>query len=81
MEADKLDLPEKERRLFTLAIKAHADPHAVTDEEFVRLREVGVTDREIVEILATMNYGDEINRFCDTLGIAADNFLSYEMGG
>lgn len=79
MDVDKMDLPEKEKRLFALALKAHADPHSVTDEDFARLHEVGVTDQEIVEILEVMNFGDSINRFCDTLGIPPDTFLTYEM--
>lgn len=79
LEFDKLDLPEKERHLFVLALKVHADPHSVTDEDIARLREVEVTDQEIVEIIEAMNYGNDINRFCDALGIGADVFLSYEM--
>jgi alkylhydroperoxidase family enzyme len=79
MDVDKMDLPEKEKRLFALALKAHADPHSVTDEDFSGLREVGVTDQEIVEILEVTNFGDSINRFCDTLGIGPDAFLTYEM--
>jgi alkylhydroperoxidase family enzyme len=79
MDVDRMDLPEREKRLFILALKAHADPHSVTDEDFARLREVGVINQEIVEILEETNFGDSINRFCDTLGISPDAFLTYEM--
>jgi len=79
MEVEKLNLSEKEKGLFTLALKIHADPHSVTDEEFSRLRKDEVNDQEIVEIIEVTNFGDSINRFCDALGIAADAFLTYEM--
>jgi alkylhydroperoxidase family enzyme len=79
MDIDRMGLPEKEKRLFAMAIKAHADPHSVSDEDFEGLRQVGVTDQEIVEILEVMNFGDSINRFCDTLKIGPDAFLTYEM--
>jgi alkylhydroperoxidase family enzyme len=59
----------------------HADPHSVTDEDFSGLREEGTSDQEIVEIIEVTNYGDSINRFCDTLHIGADAFLTYEMEG
>jgi len=81
MEYDKLDLPEKERMLFAFAIKAHADPHAIGEEDFVPLREAGATEQEIVEIIEVTNFGDSINRFCDALGIGTDNFLTYAMEG
>jgi alkylhydroperoxidase family enzyme len=79
MEFDKLDLPEKERKLFVFAIKAQADPHAMGEEDFASLREAGTTDQEIVEILEVTNFGNAINLFCDALGIGADNFLTYAM--
>jgi len=78
MDIDKIDLSEKEKRLFAFALKAHADPHSIIDEDFARLRETGVTDQEIVEAIEVMNFGDSINRFCDTLGISPDVFLTYE---
>ena len=79
MEFDKLNLPEKERRLFAFALKVHADPHSVDNGDFTPLREVGVTDQEIVEVIEVTNFGDAINRFCDSLGIGSDAFLTYEM--
>jgi len=79
MEFDKLDLPEKERRLFAFAIKAKADPHSTGPEDFVFLREAGVTDQEIVEVIEVTNFGDAINRLCDALGIGSDAFLTYAM--
>ena len=79
MEFDKIDLSEKEKRLFVFGVKVHADPHSVSDEDIARLREVKVTDQEIVEVIEVVNYGDSINRFCDALGIGADAFLTYEM--
>lgn len=78
MEFDKMDLSEKERRLFAFGVKVHADPHSVTDGDIARLREVEATDQEIVEVIEVVNFGDSINRFCDALGIGTDAFLTYE---
>jgi len=81
LEIDQINFSEKEKRLFALAVKAHADPYSVTDDEFAQLREAGVTDSELVETIEVVNLGDGINRFCDTLGIGPDAFLTYEMPG
>ena len=74
MDVERLDLTEKEKRLFTFALKVHADPHSLSDEDFVGLREEGTSDQEIVEIIEVTNYGDSINRLCDALHIGADVF-------
>lgn len=72
MELDKVSFSEKEKRLFSFALKAHADSNSLTDEDFFGLREVGVTDKEIVEIVEVMNMGDNIIRFCNIMGIEPD---------
>jgi alkylhydroperoxidase family enzyme len=77
MEFEKIGISEKEKGLLSLALKAHADPHSVTDGDFERLRDAGVSDQEIVETIEVTNFGDSINRFCDTLEIGPDVFLTY----
>lgn len=78
MEIDKINLSDKEKGLFILAMKSHADPHSITDEDFVRLREAGATDQEIVEIIEVVCLGDCLSRFADTLNIGPDPWLTYK---
>jgi alkylhydroperoxidase family enzyme len=77
MEIDKIGFSEKEKRLFTFALKCYGDPKSLTDEDFSRLREVDVTDQELVEITEVTNLGDAQSRFADVLRIGGDNFLTY----
>lgn len=77
MEIDKVNLSEKEKLLFTLAIKCHADPQSVTDEEFANLREVGATDQEIVELIEVVNLGNCLARFADTIKISPEPWQTY----
>ncbi|MBI4456930.1 MAG: hypothetical protein HY644_13680 [Acidobacteria bacterium] len=77
MDPAAAGLSPKEARLFRFAIQTYGDPHSVTAEKIVALRNDGVTDQEIVEILEVMNLGSSFNYFCDALDIHADPFLNY----
>jgi len=77
MEIDKVNLSEKEKLLFILAIKCHADPQSVTDEDFTKLREIGTTDQEIVELIEVVNLGSCLARFADTIKISPEPWQTY----
>lgn len=42
--------------MIELALKAEADPAGVTEEDIAELKQIGVTDAELVELLDCMNY-------------------------
>lgn len=69
MEVDKIDFSEKEKRLFFFTIKVKIDSNSIGDEDFVELREAGVTDQEIVHALELMYYSDSLDSFRAILGI------------
>lgn len=54
--------------------KATLEPANITDEEFKKLREVGLTDEEIVEATFAMALSTAETRFCDALGFVPTRF-------
>lgn len=76
-DPDKLGLDGKERALFNYALKANGDPHSITEVDIAELRELGVIDWEMVEIIETVNTGNAFNTFAGALNIGTDSFLTY----
>lgn len=77
-DPDRMGFSEKERELFDFAMTANGDPHSIADEDVERLRELGVTDSELVETLETVNTGNNFNLISDALKLTAEDFLTYE---
>jgi alkylhydroperoxidase family enzyme len=73
-------LSPKEGVLFNFAMKANGDPHSTDKGDVDLLRDHGVTDMEIAELLEIVALGNSFNLFCDTLDIGPDPFLDYGVG-
>lgn len=68
----KLDLesfPEKERKMLEFTWKSTVDPNNITDEEFMELKRLGLTDQQFVEMQEWMAFNTGFTRFVDSLGI------------
>jgi uncharacterized peroxidase-related enzyme len=74
----RIGLSDKEAALFEYALKANGDPHAIVPEDIAALRRVGVSDAEIVEVLETVNTGNNFNLINGALNIGPDEFLTYQ---
>lgn len=72
---EKAGLTKKEIAIVEFCLKANADANSITDEEFNELKQLEVTDQEIVEALECMNTFTGFNKFCDALGITNDAWL------
>ncbi len=65
----KDELPEEERVAIEFAIRSVEEPTAVSDEDVDRLRELGYSDSDIVEIVTTAGTASKFANFAITLDI------------
>lgn len=71
-------LDEKERVFVEFALKANEDPHSVTQEDIDRLREVGLTEKGIVQLIWLVNMYASSNRLTTILGVDFDSENEYQ---
>lgn len=62
-------LDEKDLAMLEYAEKMTLQPSEVTEKDVQGLREVGWTDREILDIAAVISYRNFITRMADALGV------------
>ena len=60
---------ERESAIVNFAFKAGTDPHHVTDQDLTRLRDLGFSDKQILEALGVMEIFSSYNRFLDALDV------------
>ncbi|WP_428265382.1 carboxymuconolactone decarboxylase family protein [Haliangium sp.] len=65
-------VPEPHRSMVLFAIKAAGDARSITDEDFARLRDLGLSDEELLEIVAMAAFTNFINAWADIAGIPLD---------
>lgn len=73
-----LDLPEKTRAMLDYGVKLTEKPSSVTEEDIEHLREVGFSDKDILDINLITSYFNFVNRIAEGLGVA---FSEEEMMG
>lgn len=71
-DPEKSDLTEKEKVLIWLARQANLAPGRIAEEQFQALKELGVSDAEIVEALGVMELFVGFNKFLDSLQVDMD---------
>jgi uncharacterized peroxidase-related enzyme len=59
----------QEGAIVHFAFKAATDPHHVADQDLTRLRDLGFSDRQILEALGVMEIFSSYNRFLDALDV------------
>ncbi|MEM7166882.1 MAG: hypothetical protein AAF581_15570 [Planctomycetota bacterium] len=69
-------LSERQRRLCAFAEKLTRTPQAMSSAELESLREVGLDDGEILEVVHVIGYFNHINRVADALGVDPEEFMS-----
>lgn len=65
-------LPEVEQAVLRLVRQSTTDPARVTDGDIARLRELGLSDVELVEALGVMELFTGYNKFLDALAVELD---------
>ena len=64
-----LDLPDKKARMLSYALKLTTSPSQVTDEDIQELRDVGYSDRDILDMNLLAAYFNFLNRVALGLGV------------
>ncbi|MGA6994113.1 MAG: peroxidase-related enzyme [Candidatus Deferrimicrobiaceae bacterium] len=72
-DPEKSDFTEREKALIWLARQANLAPGRIADEQFQVLRELAVSDAEIVEALGVMELFVGFNKFLDSLQVDIDS--------
>lgn len=65
-------LPEREKSVISFGLKAATRPGEMTDGDYQGLREMGLDDREIFEIIATANLFTGVNQYTDSIDLEID---------
>ena len=58
------------------AVKLTLDPHAMAEEDVVRLRAAGFDDRDVSDIAGICAYFNMVNRIASALGIEGKSGLA-----
>jgi uncharacterized peroxidase-related enzyme len=65
-------LPEREKSVISFGLKAATRPLEVEDADFQHLRNLGLDEREIFEVVATANLFTGINQYTDSIDLEID---------
>jgi uncharacterized peroxidase-related enzyme len=65
-------LPETIAAMIAFARKAARDPRAITERDFAALRDSGLSDEEIGEVVATIDLFKSVNAYTDLAAVPID---------
>ncbi len=68
-------LDERRVAMLDYAVKVTSSPAVVTEEDVRRLRDVGFSDRDILDICEVTAYYAYVNRIADGLGVELETWL------
>ena len=66
-----LDLPDKKARMLSYALKLTTSPNQVEESDIQELRDVGYSERDILDMNLIASYFNFLNRIALGLGVAA----------
>ncbi len=69
-------LGDADRAMLDYTAKLTLTPTAVTEADVQRLREVGFTDRAVLDIVQITAYYAYVNRIADGLGVSLEDYWS-----
>lgn len=72
--------PERIRAIIEFALKASHDPQSLVADDYERLRAMGVTEAEIVEIIYVAAIGKYVDTLADALKIPVDALVAEALG-
>ena len=65
-------LPERQKQSIIFGLRVATQPRAVSDQDYTRLRHLGLSDTEIFEIVATANLFLGVNQYTDAIQLEID---------
>ena len=66
-------LPEREKSVISFGLKAGTRPLEMEDSDFQHLRDLGLDESEIFEIVATANLFTGVNQYTDSIDLEIDS--------
>jgi uncharacterized peroxidase-related enzyme len=72
--------PERVRVIIQFCVKMSKDPQSVTNEDFDRMRELGVSDEEILEIVIVAAHAVSADIIADTLKVPVESDVYAALG-
>ncbi|MFT5599290.1 MAG: putative peroxidase-related enzyme [Urechidicola sp.] len=66
------EIPELHRHITQFAARSAKDPNLITDDDLNQLRDVGVSDDELIEIGVIVAFSKFLNTWADASGISDD---------
>jgi alkylhydroperoxidase family enzyme len=67
------DLPLAQRRIVQFGVRAAKDPQGLTDADFAELRDQGLSDGEIAELIMMAGVASLLDIYCDAIAITPDH--------
>ncbi|MHA2496157.1 MAG: peroxidase-related enzyme, partial [Candidatus Hodarchaeales archaeon] len=68
-DIDSIYLPDKERTMINYAVKLTKDPSTIIEDDIKKLRNVGFSDEDILNINLITSYFNFENRIAEGLGV------------
>lgn len=65
-------LPKREKAVINFGLLAATQPQALSEQDYEDLRELGLDDAEIFEIVATADLFSGVNRYTDAIALEID---------
>jgi len=66
---------EKRRAMLTFSVKLTHTPWDMCPDDVAALREVGFSDRDILDITEVIAYYAYVNRIADALGVSTEDWI------
>ncbi len=71
-------LSPRERAILEYAVKLTATPSAMSEQDVMALRAVGLSDGEILDVCQVTAYYNYVNRLADGLGVELEPYWAEE---
>jgi uncharacterized peroxidase-related enzyme len=65
-------LPEREKAVISFGLRAGTKPHELTAADYQQLKDLGLDESEIFEIIATADLFASVNRYTDAIALEID---------
>ena len=69
---DRCPLPQRQKAVIQFGLQAATRPHSLTASHYQALREMGLDDAELFEIIATANLFTAVNQYTDAIDLDID---------
>lgn len=69
---DRCPLPERQKATIAFGLRAGTAPATLSDADYQRLYDLGLSEEEVYEVIATANLFVGVNQYTDAIGLEID---------